>query len=386
MVVFQSASAAKAADRKQLSADQMIAAGVAAIAQLGIDHVTVQSICGKSGHSRPTFYSYFGDLQGLFAEIWIRHGVDWLNKLCSVGGLSPRSDVDLALTEIFATAHRNPAIKEVVQVQLQEFFDLENQCDSVTMVSVWTAAINLGIALGRPVTPEVEAVRVFNEVFERLTSKQLDEIKAGLPKQKAVEPGEALELDPPNLEDALLGSTLKVVASAGVHNASLVRIARMCRVSTGALYPRFEDKLKLIERAYASAIAEVIKVNFTAFDFDYRVDDQIAEFTVGGLYPNRESWRHFRCEVYLEGRVDQDLRTDLAMWVREGNTSAGKKFIAGTRLTAERGELLGAATSVMGLGFGVLSDLMESIIKQDFRVMLRALNRELFDYQLGTDS
>ncbi|MSY63338.1 MAG: TetR family transcriptional regulator, partial [Actinobacteria bacterium] len=91
----------------------LIDSGVAAIAKDGIDQISVQSISDGAKNSRPTFYSYFGDINGLIAEIWLAKADQWLelitNPEINPGALTPSDNIlNRTRTEILATAHRIP--------------------------------------------------------------------------------------------------------------------------------------------------------------------------------------------------------------------------------------------------------------------------------------
>ena len=92
-------------------------AGISLIAKRGIDNITVADISKASGFTRATFYSYFGDLDGLYAEIWMLYGRSWLESLAN-DNLTNKPEVDqlrnVAVLEIFFTSKRKPSVLEVV--------------------------------------------------------------------------------------------------------------------------------------------------------------------------------------------------------------------------------------------------------------------------------
>jgi AcrR family transcriptional regulator len=56
-------------------------AGMKAISQKGIDRISVSQICDLAKNTRPTFYSYFGNIDGLLADIWVGEGDAFLSRL-----------------------------------------------------------------------------------------------------------------------------------------------------------------------------------------------------------------------------------------------------------------------------------------------------------------
>ncbi len=79
-------------EAQRLTMERFMRAGIEAIAEKGIDNVTVQYVSEKAKSSRPTFYSYFGDINGFLAETWIFKAPMWLadisNPLVSPSKLS----------------------------------------------------------------------------------------------------------------------------------------------------------------------------------------------------------------------------------------------------------------------------------------------------------
>jgi AcrR family transcriptional regulator len=95
--------------KKRASFDELLLSGISAVAAKGVDHTNVSDVAAISGVSRPTFYTYFGDMNGFYAEVWLRYGREWLDaQLDENPNLA--EDIDQAVLEIFAVARRVPEV------------------------------------------------------------------------------------------------------------------------------------------------------------------------------------------------------------------------------------------------------------------------------------
>mgnify|MGYP002655192239 CR=1 FL=1 len=144
--------------KKEQSFDDLLSSAVFEIAAKGIDHVTVGDITKASGNSRTTFYTYFGDLPGLCAELWMKFGRAWLESKSS-SAASPEfvsdfhSALDAALLDIFAAAHRMPEVLEVLQPDCTSWWrDQIADTSTTALNSVWILAATLGTQISTPVT------------------------------------------------------------------------------------------------------------------------------------------------------------------------------------------------------------------------------------------
>jgi AcrR family transcriptional regulator len=123
---------------------EFLDAGISLIAKQGIDNITVADISKASGFTRATFYSYFGDLDGLYAEIWMLYGRRWLEALAT-DNLPYKSEADqlrcLAVLEIFIASKRKPAVLEVVTPTVSSWWNesvSENKADQAKLA--WIVA------------------------------------------------------------------------------------------------------------------------------------------------------------------------------------------------------------------------------------------------------
>lgn len=288
--------------KRRTSFDELLMAGIQAINEKGIDRVSVSDVANICGVSRPTFYTYFGDMSGFFAEIWLRHGLDWLHNL-----LDPKIQIDekfnLAMLEIFAISRRTPEIQEVVQPDVQLWWaEVKSVGETNSLRVVWNIGFKLGYQLTKSVSPKVKLglpvagmVCLPTDVLELPIMQGLGEF---MPDQVPPMPG--LTLNGQTVDEALTRSAMEVVASSGVAATSMTRIARKARVSTGSVYPRFKTAEKLIEKSFEVAIEEIVTKNIEVVNQQGIGADQYAYSVNAGYGLERATWRNYRTEMHLE--------------------------------------------------------------------------------------
>jgi len=291
-----------AVKKRRTSLDELLMAGIQAIAAKGIDHVSVSDVAKLSHVSRPTFYTYFGDMAGFFAEIWLRHGPDWLEQQ-----LDPEAKIDetfnLAMLEIFAISRRSPEIQEVVQPDVQKWWEAVKAAGEPNALRVvWGLGFRLGYQLTQSISPKVklglaaaQMLQLPDDVMKMPIMNSLEEFN---PEQVPAMPGPALSDE--TVDEALTRSAMEVIASSGVAATSMTRIARKARVSTGSVYPRFKSAEKLVEKSFEVAVAEIVSKNVEVVNQQGIGADQYAFSVNAGFGAQRAVWRNFRTEMHLE--------------------------------------------------------------------------------------
>jgi AcrR family transcriptional regulator len=312
--------------RKEQSFDDLLCSAVYEIAAKGIDHVTVGDITKASGNSRTTFYTYFGDLPGLCAEIWIKFGRAWLESKSTT--LEPSTYVsdfhtalDSALLDIFASAHRMPEVLEVVQPDCTSWWR-EQVSDSSTQAlsSVWILATKLGTQISTPVTSGAAECLAMLPLFELAPPVKVQDLffEESLShfKPSGIADTGQISVD---IDSMLMMAALSVVASSGVSAASMSRVARKTRVSTGSVYPKFKNIDEVVLRAFNWSIRRIVESNSRALTKSDHPGNFYGEIVIGGLSEERTLWRNFRLEMHLEARLNPRLAAHMSPGLDETN-------------------------------------------------------------------
>ena len=360
------------------SQEELVNAGVQAICKLGIDQVTVSTVTSITGHSRPTFYSYFGDVDGMFAEIWLKYGPGWLDKMVAFDDQQEsewENHVSWALLQILSITHRSPEVAEVLIPDAQKWWS-ENSGDTeaAKLRMAWLIAIQLGVKMAKLITPDcIAAERVIPAVRALPDNLEGSPILENLaPRPDLSEAPEFLE-NPLSKEDQLVQAAAEVVASSGVKAASVARIARRCRVSTGSIYPRFQTGADLLSATFDAAIHSVVTANIKGLDSFEDVGDQYGFVIMVGQTPQRKIWRNFRQEMHLAAMYDHDLRK----MIRPGFEETRNRLVEFTRRSdSVAEEFLDSATWLMHaipLGLTMLQYAGINVASMDHRIAVRFL-------------
>ena len=351
-------------------------AGVEAIAEMGIDNVTVQYVSDKAKSSRPTFYSYFGDINGLLAETWIFKAPMWLedisNPLVSPSKLSKLEQRrHRAMSEILAASHRIPEVLEVVQPVIAEWWSkYENKSEIEKLQVMWLVAERLGVSITLDVDPLVQSAEFIEPALVALGSIKLPKIadKAVLPKLVGSESSDE------SMEMRLLSSTIDVISRGGVNAASMARVARRAQVSTGVMYPRFSGIDSLVENSFEHAISGVISENFTTVGAGAFNEDDFGILIMAGLQPTREVWRNFRIEIHLGAKGRPSLSKRIQLNLRETNSKVASKLAPVKRQELAVGPVPYLMHAV-GIGFAVLLNAGVPVNRVDHRVITKGLTQ-----------
>lgn len=358
--------------------DRFIAAGIEAVAKFGIDNVSVQYVSELAKGSRPTFYTYFGDISGLLAEIWIDRSQQWLelvsNPIRNHSTWTKKEKVlHSALSEILAAAHRIPEINEVVQLSMQTWWkSLPKQSDLEKLKIFWLIAERLGVSLTEPVDAQVHQAEFIEQGIIGLTDKIASKPTTPLVLPKLSDPAFQDE----SLESKLLQSAIYIIANSGVKAASMARIARRTQVSTGALYPRFSNTQDIVEKSFELAINQVVSQNFALVNGGSFTADDFGAIVMAGLQESRQTWRNFRIEIHLGAKERPSLSSRMKRNLQETNA-----FVASGLKPIKRQELAqGPVPYLMhavGIGFAILQNAGLPVAKYDHRIVTVGLTKLL---------
>jgi len=355
-------------------------AGISLIAMRGIDNITVADISKASGFTRATFYSYFGDLDGLYAEIWMLYGRLWLESLAK-DDLPYKSEADqlrcLAVLEIFIASKRKPAVLEVVTPTVSNWWNdsvSENKADQARLA--WIVAGNIGIAISKHLAPSISNVKEIISLLRQMPSDPAVLEAMGLAPTPKATPLQAvlrsLEVPEQTDEERIKTSTIEVVASAGVADASMTRIARNLQVTTGSVYPRYKNVSEIIGEAFNWGQKTIVEENTAAYATTSSNPDSYAAIIVGANAESRKVWRDFRLEMYLASRVRESLSKAMIPGLVEADTLLAT-FARKNNLPERHIDQIVGLMHALGLGFPALQNAGLDILALEHRIPTRYL-------------
>lgn len=338
------------------SHEKFLSAGVSLIAKRGIDNITVADISRESGYTRATFYSYFGDLDGLFADIWMAHGHRWLDAMAH-DSVPYSSDEDKlkcnALLEIFIACKRKPSVQEVVFPTVEKWWRESTGGNKVSETKLaWILAASIGVVTSKHLAPAVGDV---GDIISLLRKMPVDQERfAGnhlrsLTEAQLESPAQSSESD----EDKIMASTIDVVSIAGVADASMTRIARNLQVSTGSVYPRFRNIDAVISESFSWSIERIVSDNTAAYFATSGNVDSYASVIAGSLSDSRKPWRNFRLEMYLASRARESLSKKMIPGLEQSDAVLAK-FVLKNGIPERYVDKVVGLMHALGIGFSVL--------------------------------
>jgi AcrR family transcriptional regulator len=201
-------------------------AGISAINSSGIDRISVSLVCTVAESTRPTFYSYFGNLDGLLADIWLAEGDEFLARLADPGYQVLNSKLaakDRALVEIMAISHRNAEVSEVVNRKMQSWWKtLAGNDEFKNLKYSWVIGARLGLLMMIPVDSTVKSLVVSDQLLNSIDKVATIKNKVTTDLLPPISDPEPVEQ---GVDQMLLAAAINVIANSGVAAASMARIS-----------------------------------------------------------------------------------------------------------------------------------------------------------------
>jgi AcrR family transcriptional regulator len=364
--------------KKRASFDELLLAGIQVLAEKGIDHTSVSDVATESGVSRPTFYTYFGDMNGFYAEVWLRFGQEWLNSQVDES-VAVDANLDQVVLEIFSASRRIPEVFEVVQPDFERWWQEQNDGNAIKAQRlVWQLGFKLGFKLARKVTPKAE-LGIPVELFLNLPENAMDiptSSGLGAVTKDLLPPMAGLTKVDDSVESSLTMATIEVISASGVAAASMTRIARRARVSTGSVYPRFKNAESLIQSSFVTAIAGIVQRNVEVVAARGIGIDEYALTVNAGFGENRKVWRNFRTEMHIEAAHNPEL----AAFMVSGFEKASK-FLEDSFIQFGVGKTLANSIAWFlhshAIGISLIYNVLPEIDQIDYRIMARWMVSQL---------
>lgn len=357
--------------RAQQTRDRILSVALSEVARLGVDGLSVTSLIKIAGITRPTFYSYFGDIRGLLAEIWISRGSDWFEAIAFDAEFDADSVELRALTEIFISAHRSEELRTVVATVIDGRLNRIKDDNSAVTVALWRAANRIGILGTISVWPGVGEALFLDDFIRALrpASISVGETTVGeLP---------AIALDDSDIVDSNIAQgIIGIVGSDGVGGLSLLRLGRLLRVTSGYLNPRIDDLNELVGLTYSLVQDSVARQNVQLWTLWNLSPRGFARFIVGSLGGSRMRWRMFRNEVLVASAHNPKLATLVAESMESLTTIVGGR-VAGFGFAADVTRRMSVLVHTMLFGFSTLAVVGVDVQRLSHEGIIEALLKEL---------
>ena len=364
--------------KKRASFDELLLAGIQAVAEKGIDHTNVSDVASISGVSRPTFYTYFGDMNGFYAEVWLRFGQEWLDAQLE-GADSLDKNVDQVVLEIFAASHRIPEVLEVVQTDFERWWHAQTEDNAIAAQRlIWQLGFKLGYKMSRVVSEKADfglpIVNFLNLPDDAMNLPFL--VGLGKVDPSILPPVSGITVSDDSVEASLTLAAMQVIASSGVAAASMTRVARKARVSTGTVYPRFKNAESLIQSAFSEAIANIVGKNVAVVAERGLGIDQYALTVNAGYGESRKVWRNFRSEMHLEAAHNPELAKFLEAGFDKPTKFLEESFIQ-FGISRELATPVAWFLHSHAIGISLIYNVLPEVDQIDYRIMARWMISQL---------
>ena len=348
-------------------------AGISAINSSGIDRISVSLVCTVAESTRPTFYSYFGNVDGLLADIWLAECDEFLARLADPAYQVLNTKIaakDRALVEIMAISHRNAEVSEVVNRKMQSWWKaLAGNDEFKNLKYSWVIGARLGLLMMIPVDSTVKSLVISDQLLNSIDKVAIIKNKVTTDLLPPISDPEPVEQ---GVDQMLLAAAINVIANSGVAAASMARISRFAQVTTGSVYPRYSSIAELVLASFEFAAKHVVNQNLANTKDGSFGPDEFGLFVIAGLLPRRKQWRNYRIEAHIEGRVNKPL----AKRIKKSNQEVNVQVSEALRRYNVPELVLESATHLIhsiGIGFSMMYNAGISLNELDHRRITRQI-------------
>ena len=348
-------------------------AGISAINSSGIDRISVSLVCTVAESTRPTFYSYFGNVDGLLADIWLAECDEFLARLADPAYQvlnSKDAAKDRALVEIMAISHRNAEVSEVVNRKMQSWWKaLAGSDEFKNLKYSWVIGARLGLLMMFPVDSTVKSLVISDQLLNSIDKVATIKIKVTTDLLPPISDPEPVEQ---GVDQMLLAAAINVIANSGVAAASMARISRFAQVTTGSVYPRYSSIAELVLASFEFAAKHVVNQNLANTKDGSFGPDEFGLFVIAGLLPRRKQWRNYRIEAHIEGRLNKPL----AKRIQKSNHEVNVQVSEALRRYNVPEPVLESATHLIhsiGIGFSMMYNAGIALNELDHRRITRQI-------------
>ena len=348
-------------------------AGISAINSSGIDRISVSLVCTIAESTRPTFYSYFGNVDGLLADIWLAECDEFLARLADPTYQVLNSKVaakDRALVEIMAISHRNAEVSEVVNRKMQSWWKgLAGNDEFKNLKYSWVIGARLGLLMMIHVDSTVKSLVISDQLLNSIDKVATIKNKVTTDLLPPISDPEPVEQ---GVDQMLLAAAINVIANSGVAAASMARISRFAQVTTGSVYPRYSSIADLVLASFEFAAKHVVNQNLANTKDGSFGPDEFGLFVIAGLLPRRKQWRNYRIEAHIEGRVNKPL----AKRIQKSNQEVNAQVSEALRRYNVPEPVLESATHLIhsiGIGFSMMYNAGIALNELDHRRITRQI-------------
>jgi AcrR family transcriptional regulator len=326
--------------------------------ETGLDQVTMSAVCKHAGVARGSLYANFESPAAIASESWLLYGDEWLDALIALDfeAIDPKHRA--LVFDGLLSGPRQPELYEVIRAMLFERIE-DHRTLGEWKRDEWVSVASLGIGtfvLGiANMSNDIRAVETMHRSVARMASRPLD---GKWPEAVASAEAATLSHKPVTTEERLVSAAARVIATSGVHNASILRICRLARLSAGSVPAHFPNLHDLIEHTFEVTLEEVIAKNYLQYLMDgFKADpaSELARNIRNSLRPERKLWREMRRELILASRTNARLQGRVMRALDNADNELVGHIVASGMPEGFARPLI-AANRVFGVGLSLMAD------------------------------
>jgi AcrR family transcriptional regulator len=369
--------------------------------RIGLQHLRFGHIVEHTQLTTGALYSRFSDHNDLLASLWVErlsqptHELitDAINAFESddktnVEKLAARlhklTKTEWAGLEALVIARRIPELDEVVSEDVTEWFTsfgLSPQfagSDIAGIRVITILSLTIACAFNSFIDKGVdEWQRIF--ALHRSVLADLQPVEDTVSANEISIPVVANTGE--QLRDTLINATADVIARSGLDGATLARIARRARMTSGAVYTLYSTKDELIEDALRVLISSAGSDTASLVHTSQGTQDTFtAAMQVYSLAfdPARKNFRRLRLETLLSARTDSNIRSLVRSVYRQRIKEYEELFGTDTHVPSQFVRNVARVGQFQPLGFAFLEHYINGAERINLLPLSRSISRNVY--------
>lgn len=369
--------------------------------KIGLQHLRFGHIVEQTGLTTGALYSRFADHNDLLATLWIDRLREPFVKLMNDAMAAFESDdpqavlalverlhkltkAEWAAIEAVVIAYRIPELDEIVTEDVVECFaalgltptflgeDVQGIKVITVLSLVFACAFNSFIDKG---------VEDWKSIFSLHRSVIADLKPSNDHKELSHGPLPVSADTDDDLRNTLINATAEVIARSGLDGATLSRIARRARMTSGAVYTLYSTKDELIEDAI-TVLMSAARSDITSLVRESRAVGDAFTSTMQvyslAFEPSRRSFRRFRMETYLSACTDSDIKPIVRTSYRQRMKEYEKMFGPDSPFSADFIRTIGRGGQMQPIGFSILEHFIHTPENVNMLTLSSAVTRNIY--------
>ncbi|TSA51609.1 MAG: TetR/AcrR family transcriptional regulator [Actinobacteria bacterium] len=363
---------------------------------VGLDSIAASSIAKRAGLTTGAMYSRFENTDEMLIALWEQvvaqkfgeHLLETIHYLTTPDKIRLNPDLIARLerpstvlglaAEFAVVAQRNEVVGEVVTPQITQWLQDAGLHKNSSPIQCAGVAIGASLVLGSILRSFVTSSNkdlsfVLRGLRQAYSTAQ--PIESPLP---AVHPNLIQAATGSAVRDALINATAEVMSKTGYAGATISRIARKSKLTSGTIYNVYDDKEELMNDAVVELLKATQEQNLAAkqdASAVHRPNFGLTDSFQFGLLPDRRKWLLFRQECIIATRHHRSTHREMRKVISDLDNKMLAQF---PLINPDVITLLSAGEQAIGYGYGTLFAYTDQLSRSDFdAIMVQIANQNI---------